>query len=87
MSELLHEPVRGKDIDITHKIYSGKNKLRNIIVKFISHKKKTALYKNLPTALKNVRISQVFPDCSAATALASNYGCLSTKTLHLIEEI
>ena len=40
LSELLNEPVRGKDIDITHKIYTGKNKPRNIIVKFISHKKK-----------------------------------------------
>lgn len=40
LSELLNEPVRGEDIDITHKIYSGKNKPRNIIVKFISHRKK-----------------------------------------------
>ena len=70
LSELLNEPVRGEDIDITHKIYSGKNKPRNIIVKFISHKKKTALYKKR-TALKNVRISQLFPHCPAATALAS----------------
>ena len=69
LSELLDEPVRGKDIGITHKIYSGKNKPRNIIVKFISHKKKTAFYKR--TALKNVRISQLFPHCPAATALAS----------------
>ena len=71
LSKLLNEPVRGEDIaDITHKIYSGKNKPRNIIVKFISHKKKTALYKKR-TALKNVRISQLFPHCPAATALAS----------------
>ena len=63
LSELLNEPVRGKNIDITHKIYSGKNKPRNIIVKFISHKKKTALYKK--------RTAQLFPHCPAATALAS----------------
>ena len=70
LSELLNKPDRGEDIAITHKIYSGKNKLRNFIVKFISHKKKSALYKK-QTALKNVRISQLFPHCSAATALAS----------------
>ena len=70
LSQLLNEPVRGEDIDITHKIYSGKSKPRNIIVKFISHKKKTALYKKR-TALKNVKISQLFPHCPAATALAS----------------
>lgn len=40
------------------------------IVKFKSHKKKTALDKKR-TVLKNVRISQLFPDCPAATALAS----------------
>ena len=66
----LNEPLRGEDIDITHKIYSGKNKLRDVIVKFKSHKKKTALDKKR-TVLKNVRISQLFPDCPAATALAS----------------
>lgn len=71
LSELLNEPVRGENIDMTHKIYSGKNKPRNIIVKFMSHKKKkTALYKKR-TALKNVRISQLFPHCPAGTALAS----------------
>ena len=43
LSEVLDEPVRGEDIDITHKIYSGKNKPRNIIVKFISHKKKNCI--------------------------------------------
>ena len=43
LSELLDEPVRGEDIDITHKINSGKNKPRNIIVKFISHKKKNCI--------------------------------------------
>lgn len=70
LSELLNEPLRGEDIDIRHKIYSGKNKLRDVIVKFKSHKKKTALDKKR-TVLKNVRISQLFPDCPAATALAS----------------
>ena len=40
LTELLNKPVRSEDIGITHKIYSGKNKPRNIIVKFITHRKK-----------------------------------------------
>ena len=45
LGEVLNVPIQSEDIDISHKLYSGKNKLKNIIVKFISHKKKTALYK------------------------------------------
>ena len=45
LGEVLNVPIQSEDIDISHKLYSGKNKPKNIIVKFISHKKKTALYK------------------------------------------
>ena len=76
MSELSTEPVRGDDIDITHKIYSGKNQPRNIIVKFISHKKTTAILKKR-TTLKKVKISQLFPHCPAVTALASKWLCIN----------
>ena len=85
LSELLNEPIRGEDIDVTHKIYRGKNKPRNIIVKFISCKKKTAFYKKR-TALKNVRISQLFPHCPAREQLWPQNGSTLTKTLHLFEE-
>ena len=63
-------PIEGEDIDISHKLYSGKNKPKNIIVKFISHKRKTALYKKR-IELKNVKITQLFPHSTTAAALAS----------------
>ena len=68
LCQLLNEPVQGENIDITHKIYSGKNKLRKIIVKFISHKKKLHF---ITSAMQNARISQFFPHCPGATAMAS----------------
>ena len=56
LGEVLNVPIQSEDIDISHKLYSGKNKPKNIIVKFISHKKKTALYKKR-IELKNVKIT------------------------------
>ena len=38
LGEVLNVPIQSEDIDISHKLYSGKNKPKNIIVKFISHK-------------------------------------------------
>ena len=70
LGEVLNVPIQSDDIDISHKLYSGKNKPKNIIVKFISHKKKTALYK-MRTELKNVRITQLFPHSTTATVLAA----------------
>lgn len=70
LGEVLNVPISGEDIDISHKLYNGKGNPKNIIVKFISHKKKTELYRKR-TELKNVKISQLFPNCSAATALVS----------------
>ena len=45
LGEVLNVLIQGEDIDISHKLCSGKNKPKNIIVKFISRKKKTARYK------------------------------------------
>ena len=70
LGEVLNVPIQSEDIDISHKLYSGKNKPKNIIVKFISHKKKTALYKKR-IELKNVKITQLFPHSTTAAALAS----------------
>ena len=70
LGEVLNVPIQSEDIDISHKLYSGKNKPKNIIVKFISHKKKTALYKKR-VELKNVKITQLFPHSTTAAALAS----------------
>ena len=69
LGEVLNVPIQSEDIDISHKLYSGKNKPKNIIVKFISHKKKTALYKKR-IELKNVKITQLFPHSTTAAALA-----------------
>jgi len=70
LGEVLNVPIQSEDSDISHKLYSGKNKPKNIIVKFISHKKKTALYKKR-IELKNVKITQLFPHSTTAAALAS----------------
>ena len=72
LGEVLNVPIQSEDIDISHKLYSGKNKPKNIIVKFISHKKKTVVYKKR-TELKNVRITQLFPNSTTATALAAEH--------------
>ena len=66
LGEVLNVPIQSDDIDISHKLYSGKNKPKNIIVKLISHKKKTARYK-MRTELKNVRITH----STTATVLAA----------------
>ena len=70
LGEVLNVPIQSDDIDISHKLYSGNNKPKNIIVKFINHKKKTTLYKKR-TELKNVRIKQLFPHSITATVLAA----------------
>ena len=79
LGEVLNVPIQSEDIDISHKLYSGKNKPKNIIVKFISHKRKTALYKKR-IELKNVKITQLFPHSTTAAALASESVYTSTKT-------
>ena len=53
-----------KDIEICHKLNRKGNK--PIIVKFISHKVKTNLYR-ARAKLKNVRVSNIFPLCSSST--------------------
>lgn len=70
LGEVLNVPIQSDDVDISHKLYSGKNKPKNLIAKFISHKKKTALYKKR-TELKNVRITQLFPHPTTVTVLAA----------------
>ena len=70
LGEVLNVPIQSEDIDISHKLYSRKNKPKNIIIEIISHKEKTVLYKKR-TELKNVRITQLFPHSTTATALAA----------------
>ena len=70
LGELLNVPITNADIDISHKLFNGKNQPKAIIVKFISHKKKTQIYRKR-TELRNVKISDLFPDCSTADVVQS----------------
>ena len=68
LANALDVPVSSQDIEISHKL---KRKGANpIIVKFVSHKVKTKLYK-ARTKLKNVKFSDLFPTSTAATRVAS----------------
>ena len=70
LGERLNVPITNEDIDISHKLFGGKNQPKGIIVKFISHKKKVQLYRKR-TELKNVKISDLFPDCSTSDVVKS----------------
>ena len=56
VAEALNITVEPEDIDISHKLREGKC----IIAKFVSHKMKVSMYKEL-TKLKNVKIKDIFP--------------------------
>ena len=68
LANALNVPVSPQDIEICHKL--GRKGAKPIIVKFVSHKVKTNLYK-ARTKLKNVSFSSLFPASTAATRVAS----------------
>ena len=68
LANALNVPVNPQDIEISHKL--GRKGAKPIIVKFVSHKVKTNLYK-ARTKLKNVSFSSLFPASTAATRVAS----------------
>ena len=70
LGERLDVPIVKEEIDITHKLYNGKNHPKSIIVKFINYKKKAQLYRKR-TELKNVKISDLFSTCSVADVAQS----------------
>ena len=70
LAQKLNVPISTEDIDISHKLYNGKDKPKSIIVKLISHQKKTELYKKR-VQLKNVKVSDLFPNSSAAAITQS----------------
>ena len=45
LGEPLDAPIVKEEIDISHKLYNGKNQPKSIIVQFISYKKKALLYR------------------------------------------
>ena len=69
LAEALDVSVEAKDIEICHKLNRKGNK--PIIVKFISHKVKTNLYR-ARAKLKNVRVSNIFPHCSSSTLVQAD---------------
>ena len=68
LANALNVPVNPQDIEISHKL--GRKGAKPIVVKFVSHKVKTNLYK-ARTKLKNVSFSSLFPASTAATRVAS----------------
>jgi len=70
LSQKLNVPVLTEDIDISHKLYSDKNKPKSIIVKLITHQKKTELFKNR-VQIKIVKLSDLFLNSSVAAITQS----------------
>ena len=68
LANALNVPVNPQDIEISHKL--GRKGAKPIIVKFVSHKVKTNLYK-ARTKLKNVSFSSLFPASTAVIRVAS----------------
>ena len=65
LASVLNVNVNSSDIEISHKIKQRGNNSSPIIVKFISHKVKTSLYKERVN-LRNVKVSDMFPSYSNA---------------------
>ena len=65
LGEALNVPIQPDDIEISHKLKARNNP---IIVKFLTHKVKSNLYKKR-VELKNVKVSDLFPTTSYATAI------------------
>ena len=78
-SSSLENTSKPEDIDISHKLFTGKNNSKGIIVKFLSHKKKTQLYKKR-TALKKIKLANMFPGPSSA-AIANSTGIFINENL------
>ena len=68
LANALDVPVNPQGIEIPHKL--KRKGTKPIIVRFVSHKVKTKLYK-ARTKLKNVSVSELFPASTAATRIAS----------------
>ena len=64
VGEALNVEIKPDDIEISHKLKRKNTKA--VIVKFLSHKVKSRLYKQR-TKLKDLKISNVFPSYANAT--------------------
>lgn len=68
LAEAIDVTIHQDDIEISHRIH--RKGIKPILVKFPNHKVKSKLYK-ARTKLKNVRVSDLFPNSSAATRVES----------------
>ena len=71
LAETLDVPLSPGDINISHTI--KRKGPGTILVKFQSHKAKSRFYK-ARTKLKNIKLSDVFPNASTATHVAAGHG-------------
>ena len=71
IANALDVPLSADDINISHGIKS--KGAGTILVKFLTHKAKSKLYK-ARTKLKNLRLTDIFPDVSTATRVAAGTG-------------
>ena len=69
IANALNVQVAPEDIDICHR--AKRKKSSPIIVRFVSHKVKSSLYKQR-VQLKNVQFSNIFPDAKAADRVQAN---------------
>lgn len=70
LAQALEVPITPKDIEISHKLKRKGNK--PIIVKFANHKVKSSIYKSR-TKLKHIKVSNLFPNATAATRAAGDH--------------
>ena len=64
VAEVLDVEIKPEDIDISDTLFSEGEK--SVIVKFISHKIKSKLYKKR-TGLKNIKVSDIFQNAKSAS--------------------
>ena len=69
IANALNVQVKPEDIDICHRV--KRKKSCPIIVRFVSHKVKSSLYKQR-VRLKNVRFADIFPNATAADRVQAN---------------
>ena len=68
LAEVLNVDIDPNDVEISHKLH--RKGIKPIIVKFQSHKVKAKMYKER-AKLKHVRVSDLYPDSTAATRVES----------------
>ena len=79
LGEHLQVDILPNDIDILHKLFTEINNPKGIIMKFISHKKKTQRYKKR-TDRKKIKLADMFPGPSSV-AIANSKGIFINENL------